>query len=197
MLKTTFFWLSLAIVFLDSPSLQACETLERKVERYTQLRRNGGSAKQMTNWQKARHKYKERYHECRRQRSQMQSYRPPAPRRKPSYRKPNKITGTDSRTRKMEQTCNFWIREYNRAPSAEFRQLRETACRAATKAKNQIKAAKTPTIEPSQNPDSSSAEYLRSLEECIKPEQLIDNQVLACREGRLEPDWNSTLADSE
>lgn len=197
MLRTTLFWLSLAIILIDSPALQACEALERKVERYTQLRRHGGSAKQMTSWQKARHKYKERYHECRRQRSQVQSYRPPAPRRKPSYRKPNKITGTDPRTRKMEQTCNFWIREYNRNPSAEFRQLRETACRAATKAKDQTKAAKPSKASAAQTPEAPSTIQLRSLEECIKPDQLIDNQVLACQEGRLEPDWNRRLADSE
>lgn len=197
MLKTPLFWLCLAIILMNPPALQACEALERKVERYTQLRRNGGSAKQMTRWQKARHKYKEQYHECRRQRSQMQSYRPGAPRHKPSYRKPNKITGTDPRTRKMEQTCNFWIREYNRAPSAEFRQLRETACRAAAKAKDETRAAKLPGAPASLNPAPPPASQLRSLEECIKPNQLIDNQVLACREGRLEPDWNSNLAEAE
>lgn len=197
MLKTTLFWLSLAVVFLDSPPLHACEALERKVERYTQLRRKGGNAAQMTRWQKARHKHKERYHECRRQRSQVQSYRPPAPRYKPSYQKTNKITGTDARTRKMEQTCNFWIEEYNRAPSPQFRQLRETACRAAKKAKRQTKSKQAPRDSASQTPGSASRRQLRPLEECIKPDQLIDNQVLACREGQREPDWNSKLADAE
>lgn len=197
MLKTTLFWLSLAIVFLDSPALQACEALERKVERYTQLRRNGGNAKQMNRWQKSRSKYKELSYECRRQRSQVQSYRPPAPRRKPSYRKPNKITGTDARTRKMEQTCNFWIKEYNRTPSPQFRQLRETACRAAKKAKAQPKTEQPLRASANQSSGTSAKVQRRPLEDCIKPNKLIDNQVLACREGRLEPDWNSPRPDSE
>ncbi len=195
MLKTTLFWLSLAIVLIDSPALQACEALERKVERYTQLRRNGGNASQMTRWQKARHKYKERYHECRRQRSRIHSYSRPARRYKPSYRKPNKITGSDARTRKMERTCNFWIREYNRAPSPQFRQWRETACRAAAKA--QTTAEEASTTPASQRSSHPVAVLQRPLEECIKPDELIDNQVLACMEGRLEPEWNTKLADAE
>lgn len=42
-------------------SLKQCQGYNKKIEYYTALRRNGGSAKSMENWKQKRNGYKERF----------------------------------------------------------------------------------------------------------------------------------------
>lgn len=42
-------------------SLKQCQRVQDRIERYTHLRRAGGSAKKMASWQKKRNHYKDLY----------------------------------------------------------------------------------------------------------------------------------------
>jgi hypothetical protein len=46
-----------------SLSIKQCQSLTKKIENYTKLRKRGGSAKQMESWRKSRKKYKLRFRE--------------------------------------------------------------------------------------------------------------------------------------
>jgi hypothetical protein len=45
----------------DSGAASECRELAEKIDRYTRLRRAGGSARQMDKWHRARNKLKQRY----------------------------------------------------------------------------------------------------------------------------------------
>ncbi len=46
-------------------TLKQCQTIKDNIERYTNLRRQGGRSAQMSAWQKQRNGYKKRYAEYR------------------------------------------------------------------------------------------------------------------------------------
>lgn len=48
----------------DEPgSLKQCQKIKDRIERYTNLRRSGGTSRQMDKWQKKRNYYKDQYTE--------------------------------------------------------------------------------------------------------------------------------------
>lgn len=158
----------------------ACEQLQAKVERYTQLKRVGGSAKQMNRWQEQRKHYAERYREC--LRSQPRMHRASGDQKKnkhttPDYQKRRSATSDNPVTIKLLATCNFWIDTYNRTPSPEHQSYRDTACRALDDAQREAPPLTTQHIPQ------------RSLQECIKPDNLLDDEVRECMAGERQPDW--------
>ncbi len=54
-------------------TLKECQKIKDRIERYTNLRRAGGSGRQMSGWQKKRNYYKEQYSEkdCMRHRNHL------------------------------------------------------------------------------------------------------------------------------
>ncbi|BFM18509.1 hypothetical protein R50073_46920 [Maricurvus nonylphenolicus] len=44
-------------------SVKQCQSWQKKIDQYTKLRQQGGSASKMNKWQKARKKYKQRWYE--------------------------------------------------------------------------------------------------------------------------------------
>ncbi len=63
------FCITVALCLLCQPanakslSVKQCQSLSKKIESYTKLRKRGGSAKQMESWRKSRKKYKNRFRE--------------------------------------------------------------------------------------------------------------------------------------
>ena len=51
---------------LDIQNIEKCKKIIEKIEHYTNLRRAGGTAKQMNSWLKKRNQYREKYsnHKC-------------------------------------------------------------------------------------------------------------------------------------
>jgi len=50
----------------DIQNIEKCKKINEKIEHYTNLRRAGGTAKQMNGWLKKRNQYREKYsnHKC-------------------------------------------------------------------------------------------------------------------------------------
>lgn len=175
----------LSTPFLTTPRVSAAEGCERFQERIEQLRkrrRAGGSASQMDRWRDRQREYRNQYHACRRggggpgiQSVSGQS----ALHRNPDYEKPRDTDSNDGRINKLLETCNYWVAYYNREPTDTHQSYRDTACRAFREAERR-----------GTRPAASLPEHQRSLKDCIKPGNQLDNEVQACLEGTQEPVWN-------
>lgn len=171
----------LLVTYLLTPSpLSACEKWQDKVERYTALQRQGGSAKQMNHWRTQKKFYSAQYLEC--LRSQPRIHRaagiPQKGRRpKTDYQPPRNTTSDNSVVQQLLATCNFWIETYNNQPTSDHKSFRDGACRKLDSAE--------------QNPPifTTNSPLPRSAKECIKPNNLIDAEVYQCMSGKREPYW--------
>lgn len=169
----------LAACLLIPLTSHACEHLQAKVDRYTQLKRAGGNAKQMNRWQAQRKMYSERYRECLREQPVMHRATGTASRKrnKPDIQRLRKTESDHPVVQKLLATCNFWINSYNRQPSPENKTYRDTACRALDDAQRH-----PPSL-------ADNQQHQRPLKECIKPDNLLDDDVRDCMAGKREPDW--------
>lgn len=168
----------------------ACDRHLERADRYHKLRRAGGSASQMARWQEQRKKYQQRYQDCRLgDRSggsiHTASGRTRGP-EKPDYQKVRTTSVSDARVRKLLKTCNYWVKAYNRQPSDDRRSYRDSACRAFSDAQDRL-----------ENPPQPLSSHQRTLDECIKPGNRLDNEVQECLEGRREPTWKAPSASAQ
>lgn len=92
---------------------------------------------------------------------------------------PVRSTNPDAELQQLIGHCNRWIYTYNHNPSFENQSVRDTACRAAT---NREALLKNPT-------HSSQIKIKRGIKECIKPNNVVDDDVKACMQGTKEPSW--------
>lgn len=177
------FILILAANLLLPPSALAynCAYHESEIQRYTDLRRGGGPSRQMDQWHRQRNYHKRQLSKCTQ-----------APRQNPietatgrngnrSYtdRRPERnITTSNPALRKLQETCNFWIREHNRNPTRDTLSQRNAACKAADQGYRDITTA---------NPQY--VEHVRTLAECVKPGNVVDNEVSDCMQGKIKRYW--------
>jgi len=169
-----------AFVYLPSSPVLACENFQAKVERYTALKRKGGSAKQMNRWSAQKRDYTERYQECRR--AQPKVHRASGAKKSPKkikadYQSRRSLTTDSPVNQRLLNTCNFWIDSYNRNPDSDNKSYRDTACRALDDA---LKESPDPGVHVS---------FERSLADCIKPKNLVDDEVKECMRGEREALW--------
>lgn len=168
------------LLFITPAPLWACEQFQTKVQQYTTLKRKGGSARQMNRWQAQKRHYAKLYAECLRNQPRIHStsVAPRNSHHQPTQHIPRRRTTSDNPiTQKLLATCNFWVDSYNRHPNADNKTYRDTACRALDQAE--------------QNPPNgvNNDLPLRPLKECIKPNNLLDDEVHACMHGELKPSW--------
>ena len=172
-----------------SQSLCACERWQTKVEHYTTLKRTGGSARQMNRWSALKRKYAERYRECLKSQPSIQTASGHAGKARMHYDKQslrlNATDADDAVTKKLLQTCNYWIAINNLQPSMSNQTYRDTACRALDNQLARDDSASTPKPTDATEP----AHNKKPLSECIKPGNLLDNDVRKCMTGELKPDW--------
>lgn len=157
----------------------ACEKFQTKVDRYSQLKRQGGSAKQMSKWSAQRAIYADRYRECVNALPTVHRFSQNKKQRKlKTVRQPlRKVESNDPLVLKLLATCNYWINTYNQRPIPTHQTYKETACRALDDAQTS-------------SPDLAAApKHQRSLKECMKPDNLLDEEVYQCLIGAREPDW--------
>jgi hypothetical protein len=170
--------LTVCITLVALPAY-ACDALQAKVEHYAKLKRQGGSAKQMNRWSALKTDYAERYREC--LKSQPSIYKTSGKANTKATKTPRqahrKTHKQDTVSQKLLSTCNFWIDAYNLTPSPENLSYRDTACRA-------LDDAERPAPDPTTTPVKQ-----RSLKECIKPNNVLDDEVHECMKGSREPDW--------
>lgn len=183
-LSPVFCFLGFCLVNSWSPVAQAnnsCDYHQQRLDSYNQKRRAGGSSRQMNDWLRKRNYHRAQLAECiRSARSQnIQTTGGARQRRYDDRQAEIKITATDARVVRLYQTCNFWIREHNRHATGDTLAQRNSACRIARNAENEQYTA-----------SSDTPVHSRSLKDCVKPGNLIDNDVSACLQGKLTPDWN-------
>ena len=160
---------------------QNCQRYKDRAEHYTNLRRAGGTSARMARWQRERNRNNTLYQDCQRQSKASVIKTTAGPGKNKNYvdRRKLRPVNTDNHVvRTLIQTCNFWIQEHNIRPTRDSLSQRDYACRAADRGQRE---ADTPRAIP--------AKHTRSLSACIKPGNVIDDDVAACLEGNMSPKW--------
>ncbi|RYY76916.1 MAG: hypothetical protein EOO52_05330 [Gammaproteobacteria bacterium] len=163
-----------------------CSKIKKQIERYEDLRRNGGSAKSMSRWTATGHQLEEKYRQCGQDRSVIQivSGKQSQDRKKATTHKHlplRKDVSDNPQIRKLTQTCNYWIGVANENPTDDNRNFRETACHAADNYEVDLESV-APLVD---------TIMVRKLKDCIKSNNLIDQEVNECMRGTLEPIWKN------
>lgn len=176
---TLLLFFSTAMLCLNpSAAASSCATFEQHIERLNKYRRAGGSNKQMNRWQQQRRDYSNKLAECiRSQRNHhIQSTTPSRDNTYYDYWRPLHSKNTAPAIIKLFETCNFWIKEHNRLKNRDSADQRNYACRTAQNAEREYRPNKDTPYRPT-----------RTLKECIKANNLIDNDVNDCMLGIKEP----------
>lgn len=82
---------------------------------------------------------------------------------------------------KVISTCNYWIQQNNQHGTENTRVMRNMACEHYNKTIREIE----------NNKNKPTEEFIatRSLKECVKPDNKIDNDVKLCMQGLKDPEW--------
>jgi len=149
-MKNWTLWIFISLSTINGANAADCSTYQDKIHKLEDLRRHGGSLKQMERWRMQADELASKKAHCNNQNPiQIASGRTALP----SSTKTKKIS-----RRKDLGTTSAAIQTYDAS-------------------------------EKDLNTSSTNLPILRSLKECIKPNNLIDNEVQECRQGLREPNW--------
>lgn len=161
---------------------QDCRGYEEKIQYYTDLKRDGGTIRQTNRWHNERNRYKKLYQDCKRSGGNTGTIdkvrRSPAKNNYANYRDHVHSNTNDSTLKKLIKTCNYWISTHNNNPSFDNRNYRDIACKAVSARERDLR-----------NPAPAETPIVRSVKECMKPNNLIDEEVKDCAQGKIEPYW--------
>ncbi len=165
-------------------SHRSCDAYQHRIDRLQSLNTRGGKAKQLDSRRKKINQYEDELYKC----SNIKKIQIVTNRKKQKVKlghekmRPNSIKNTENPQNALLQqsikTCNYWIEQNNKQPSWDNTNYRNTACRAA----DENETRHSPPAE--QIPAS-----VRKLKDCIKPNNLIDNDVSECMKGNIEAVW--------
>lgn len=163
-----------------------CSYYKEGVEYYEQLRRAGGNAEEMNFWTAKGHELEDKLYRCKQdseknptiQTASGEEPRIPAS-SKPEQTPLRRSFSKDPQTQRLMETCNYWIQQTNQTPSQDNRNFRDSACRALDTYQNQ----------PDKSASPDSIHHIRKLKDCVKANNLIDQDVNECLKGNLEPTW--------
>ncbi|GGY78897.1 hypothetical protein GCM10011613_24580 [Cellvibrio zantedeschiae] len=179
--------LLLGLSVISNAEAADCSVFQDKIRKLEDLRRQGGSLKQMERWRMQSDELTSKKVRCSREGSiQVASgnANPTKAKTSKSARVPKRsqklrsLDNDDPQVQQLLSTCNYWITEYNNNPSSNNVSFRDTACRALDE-----------KLRASDKPAPLEIANLRSLRDCIKPNNLIDNDVQECRQGLRDPIW--------
>ena len=177
--------LTTLLSLIPNPAQAAdCSKYKKQIEHYEDLRRNGGSAKSMSRWTTMGNQLEEKYYHCNQDDSSIEvvSGRQPKGRKKTSAREHmplRKDVSDNPQLKKLTQTCNYWISVTNGNPTDDNKNFREIACHAVDN--YQLNSEKDTSV--------ANTAMVRKLKDCIKSNNLIDQEVNECMKGTLEPLW--------
>lgn len=160
-----------------------CRGLEHQVNYADKKLNQGGNSSYMKFWRQSRDAAEKKLSQCRRSighgEPQITVY---SGERKNNTQDKVAVSSDidDPALQQLIKTCNYWVNESDRNPSPENRAFRDNACRDARAAEHRILNPQAPVV----------LIRNRTLKECIKPNQVIDNEVKECMEGMREPTWN-------
>src|SRR5690606_6440234 len=92
------------------------------------------------------------------------------------------------RLQKLITTCKYCSNNHNNHQSFDNRNYRDIACKAVSSREREIRYPKKP-----------ETPIVRSVKECMKPGNVIDDEVKDCAQGKISPYWlgesNSELCE--
>lgn len=165
-----------------------CDYYKEGVEYYEQLRRAGGNAEEMNFWTAKGHELEDKLYHCKQDSEksptiQTTSGDEPAPTSTTVGKRENtplrRSFSKDPQTQRLMETCNYWIKQSNEKPSQDNNNFRDSACRALDNYQNQPETSAAP----------NSTNHIRKLKDCVKANNLIDQEVNECLKGNIEPTW--------
>ncbi|MES2825871.1 MAG: hypothetical protein V4732_19875 [Pseudomonadota bacterium] len=161
-------------------SPQNCETYQHKINRLQTLNARGGKAKQLQFRRQQINQYEAELYKC----SNVQKIQILSNHNKNKAKtnrgklRPNKTQ--NPQLQQLIKTCNYWINQNNQYPSWDNGNFRDTACRAADEKEDAIN-----------NPAAQIGPNVRTLNDCIKPNNVIDDDVNECMKGIKEASWKN------
>lgn len=165
--------------WLGSAHAENCNKYREDYSHLENLRLTGGSSKKMARWQRQMQELESKLLLCQRAMGiQIASGESVA-----AVSRPEKLRTSSNRHPQLQQlisTCNYWITEHNHHPTEDNRNLKNAACKAVDDWER-VRPTTTTAKRQSQ----------RTLQDCIKPDNLIDEDVAQCIQGSRTPSWNN------
>jgi hypothetical protein len=182
--------ISTALAALSLPTLTLandCGQWQSKLKSTQRKLNNGGNQSQVRQWAKERDYYAETLDRCNKKAGTHRwietANNPSTSRHTPTRGKREKPRALNTENPQLQQiiaTCNYWIDQYNTNASDTNYTYQTTACRHADQM--MAEADSPPTKHNTFAPT-------RSLKECVKPDNRIDEDVKRCMQGQMEPQW--------
>lgn len=174
------------ILIISTASANECWRIERQLNEANYRLRQGGNASYMKMWRQSRDHNAEELPKCLKRfgdgnpaisvanGSGSNSY---------GYgnEQPVQIKTDHPQLQQVINTCNYWIQQNNQYGTENTRVMRNTACSNIQKMAKDLDANR-------QNPEQEFR-ATRSLKECVKPNNKIDDDVKLCMQGLKEPEW--------
>ena len=154
---------------------QTCESYQNRINHLKDLNARGGKPKQLASRTRQINQYEEEVTKC--SRIKTIGIVTNSPNYNIRHQKLRSSKTQNPQLQKLIKTCNYWIEQNNTNPSWDNTNYRDTACRAADEA-TIAKNVSHPQIP---NPGK--------LKDCIKPNNVIDDDVNACIAGNKKATW--------
>jgi hypothetical protein len=160
-----------------------CYRIEKQLNYADSKLRQGGNSSYMKLWLQSRDHNHEELQKCKKRfgngAPEIKVYSGATGGSKNHYQNHISSNLNNYQVQSLIKTCNYWIDQVNKNSSPENRSFRDNACRDAKAAEDRIL-----------NPQETFLMVRnRTLKACIKPNQVIDNEVKECMEGFREPTW--------
>jgi hypothetical protein len=187
-----------ALVALNLPNntlANTCGLWQSKLNSTQRKLNNGGNQSQVKQWAKERNYYANELDKCNKKSGTHRwietsgSNSRQVPQRR-THEQPRTINTDNAQLQQIIATCNYWIGQYNQKATDDNRTFKNTACLNADKSAQDLK-----TIEANANALNTTTRTMeesfpkRSLKECVKPNNRIDDDVKRCMQGQIEPNW--------
>lgn len=173
------------ILIIEKASANECWRIERQLNKANYMLNRGGDASYMKLWRQARDHNAEELPKCRKRFGEgdtsirVAKGSSTGTNRRYANEQLRPINTNNPNLRKVIETCNFWIHQHNQNANEDNRVMRNTACRNAANMEREIASKK----------GQEEFKAVRSLKECAKPNNVIDNDVKLCMQGTKEPNW--------
>lgn len=160
-----------------------CESYPDKIHQLQTLNAKGGTAKQQAQRRKKIGDYEMAFYKCRNiKRIEVVSGET---KNRPSQRRKLRVSNNPNsrqspQLQQLIKTCNYWVEQTNNNPSWHNSNFRDTACRAADESQKAM-----------HNPSPKTAPAVRKLSDCIKPNNVIDDDVNQCIKGDRAASWKN------
>jgi hypothetical protein len=157
---------------------QKCDAYKKRIEHLQKLNAKGGKAKQQETRRQKISQYETDFYQCSNRQTIGIVTNHPVYKKSHERLRIRSSQTTSVPLQQLFQTCNYWIAQTNAQPNWDNANYRDTACRAADEYENVI-----------DNPVPQLAPNTRKLKDCIKPNNVIDNDVSECLKGNKDATW--------